>query len=307
MPDFTAVVPLDGTSLSESALALLPFAREIGVSKVLLLSVWDTDGEEPDSPKMRDVVDRGRAFLEGYLEKKAADVQALGLQAESIVHVGKAAEEVLSVTSEGQADLVIIATHGRSGVSRWRLGSVADKVIRHASCPTLVIGPNVEVSLSPFNLMRILVPLDGSAVGEQALPVARWLSGKTGAGIDLVRVVQPPAMTSEPMMGFYSVDLFTAMEDAANAYLTRIGASVKTREPVRTAVLTGPSADELIRYLQGNPAELVVMTSHGRAGVLRWALGSVADRMLHGPAPVLVIRPVDGGVASRIVSEATGA
>ncbi|MPZ48715.1 MAG: hypothetical protein GEU75_05275 [Dehalococcoidia bacterium] len=308
MPGLTALIPLDGTDLSESAFALLPFIKQLGIARVSLLSIWDDDwdderdnipGRESD---IRGVAEKGRAYLENYLSGKADHVRSLGIEAETVVRSGHAGEEVVAYAEEAGIDLIVIATHGRSGIARWRLGSVADNIIRHASCPALVIGPNVEEELSPYAIKRIIVPLDGSALAEQALPIAAWVARLTGATIDLVRSVSVAPVSYDDSMGVYPIDLLTAMEDAAKTYLDRMASIVG--EGTRTALLLGSAADQLLDYMKENPADLVVMAAHGRSGVKRVILGSVTDRVLHGPAPVLVLRPEEG--ARTALAEAAG-
>ncbi len=312
MPDLAALIPLDGTKLSESALVILPFLKSIGISKVRLVGVWESAWEEPGRPtsarkdEFTEVAERGRAYLDAYLKEKADSLRSQGLAVETIARVGRAAEEVLS-QAHAFADLIVVATHGRSGVARWRLGSVADKVVRGADCPVLVIGPNVSLDLARYEPKRILVPLDGSELAEESLNVARWLADKSGAGIDLVRVVPPPVMAGEGIAGIYPVDLLEALEEGAGAYLQETAKKLNSRQEVRVTTLTGTIGDQLFRYLETNPADLIVMTSHSRKGVLRWVLGSIADRLLHGPAPVLVLRPSSDGLKSRLVEAATAA
>ena len=310
MPGLTALIPLDGTELSESSFALLPVAKQLGISKVVLLSVWDGDwDDERDNipgraEDMKGVGDKGRAYLEGYLNSKTAEVSNLGFEVEIAVRSGRAADEVIEQAEASDADLIIIATHGRSGIARWRLGSVADSIIRHASCPAIVIGPNVDEELAPYNLKRVLVPLDGSALSELALPIAAYVAKQTGSTIDLVRTVSVAPVSYDDSMGVYPVDLLTAMEDAARTYLDRMAAGLG--EGTRTAILVGSPADQLIEYMKENPAGLVVMAAHGRTGVKRVLLGSVTDRVLHGSAPVLVLRPEEGA-KSGLVEAAGGA
>jgi nucleotide-binding universal stress UspA family protein len=295
MPGLTALIPLDGTKLSESAFALLPFAKQLGVAKVVLLSVWESEWDREEripgreESELQEVAEKGRAYLGAYLNSQAEHVTSMGFEAETVVRIGRAAEEALEYIGGAGVDLVLIATHGRSGIARWRLGSVADSIIRNAPCPVLVIGPNVNVELAPYALKRVLVPLDGSALAEQALPVATWVARVMGAEIDLVRSISVTAVAYDEGYGVYPVDLLTAMEDAAKTYLDRIAAALGGN--VRTALLIGGAGDQILEYLQENPAGLVVMAAHGRAGVTRLVLGSVTDRVLHGPAPVLVLRP----------------
>jgi nucleotide-binding universal stress UspA family protein len=144
--------------------------------------------------------------------------------------------------------------------------------------------------MAPYALNRVLVPLDGSALSEEALSVAAFVAQKLGGNLDLVRVVSLTPVAYDQTMGVYPIDLLTSMEEAAKTYLQRMADSVPGVE-TRTSLLLGSAGDQLLEYLKENPASLVVMASHGKGGFVRAALGSVTDRLLHGPSPVLVLRP----------------
>ena len=296
MAAMTALIPLDGTQLSESAFGLLPLLNALGFERVRLVSIWqgawDADEALPghEAGEMREISEKGRSFLGSYLSERAESVRNRGFQVETEVRVGRAADALLEAASQDEIDLVLIATHGRTGIARFRMGSVADKVIKDARCPTLVIGPNVNVDIEHYALRRILVPLDGSSLSETALPVARHIAGLTRASIDVVRAVSITATAYDPTMGVYPVDLLSAMEDAAMTYLERIAASLSDFDASAT-LLRGSAGERILAHLQERPAELVIMASHGRTGVLRAAMGSVTERLLQGPAPVLVFEP----------------
>jgi nucleotide-binding universal stress UspA family protein len=301
MPGLTALIPLDGTNLSETAFSLLPFIKSLGIERVRLVSVWESDDEGGRKEDEPEVAEKGRAFLDAYLVRQAERVRAEGLAAEAMVKVGRAAESVLGAA--GDTDLIVIATHGRTGIARWRLGSVADKVIRGAVPPVLVIGPNVKTELTSYALSRIMVPLDGSALSEEALPLAIWIAKLAGAELDLVRVVTMPTMAVDPAMGVYPVDLISVLEDAAEVYLEQKKEALAQQVSVSTHMRLGSPIEQLLEHLEERPAELVIIASHGRSGVARAALGSVADGVLHGPAPVLIFGP---GVSeqNRLISQA---
>lgn len=309
MPGLKALIPLDGTSLSESAYSLLPLIKTLGFDRVELVSVWEHAWEEHHLEEQRgselaEVAEKGRAFVEAYLAKEAERVRASGLEVGTAVRIGRAADETLKVAAEQQVDLILIATHGRDGLDRFRLGSVADKIIRNAVCPTLVVGPNVKSQLAPYGVKRILVPLDGSGLAEEALNIAHWIATQEKADIDLVRVISVTPVSYDESMGFYSTDLLTAMEDAANTYLARMADGLKPIN-AQTALLVGNAGEQILEYMKERPADLVVLASRGRSGLLRAALGSVADRMLHGPCPVLILR-LEEEVKSRLLEAAGG-
>jgi nucleotide-binding universal stress UspA family protein len=295
MAGLSALVPLDGTELSESALSLLSFLKSLGCDRVRLVSVWEGVWEESNAvdrqQELSEAGEQGRSYLNSYLSQRADAVRAAGFEVEADVRMGRPGPEVLAA-AQG-VDLILIATHGRSGVSRWWLGSVTDQVVREAGCPVLVIGPNVTLDLDSYSIQRVLVPLDGSELAEQALQPAAWVASRSGAEVDLVRCMTLTAVAYDPATAVYSADLVTAMQDAVNAYLDAAAAKLPGVS-AHKQVLIGGAGQVLLEYLDQRPAQLVIMTSHGRTGLKRATLGSVADRMLHGAAPVLVLRRAEG-------------
>lgn len=287
-----ALIPLDGTKLSESAYSMLPLVSQLGIDRIRLVSVWESAAEGSESGsqegELNEVTEKGRAYLDAYLEQQAEEVKARGFQVETVVKIGRPADEILEATHD--VDLIIIATHGRSGIARWWLGSVADQVIRESACPCLVIGPNVETDLEHFEVKRILLPLDGSANAEQAIPLAALIADKTGALLDVVRAMSLTAVSYDPSMSMYSPDLITSMEDSVKAYLVSVAQKLGNRK-VETTMLIGGPGEMLLEHLKDKPADIVVSTTHGRTGVTRAALGSTSDRLLHGNAPVLIFKP----------------
>lgn len=307
MPGLKAMIPLDGSQLSESALSILPFLKTLGFDALRLVSVWEENWEEVASGKedeLAAVGERGQAYLDAYLNEKGAAATTAGFAVETVVKVGKAADEVLEQTSEG-IDLAVIATHGRTGMRRWRLGSVADKLSRETPCPDLVIGPNVEVEIDNYSVKRIVVALDGSELSEEALPIAAWIADKTGASLDLIRAVSLTPMAMDPSLGLYPVDLISSVEDAAKEYLAQKAHALQDggKRTVTASILLGSPGEQLLEYLEKDPPSLVIMATRGHSGLARMALGSVTDQVLHGPSPVLVLRPEEEK-SSRLVAEA---
>jgi nucleotide-binding universal stress UspA family protein len=285
------MIPLDGTKFAESAFDVLPLLKQLGFEKVRLVSIWENDWEDIATGREKELAEageKGRSFLDAYLREQAARVTAAGMGVETQMKSGRAHDEIVEASKD--VDLVVIATHGRSGLSRMRLGSVADSLVQDAPCPTLVIGPNVVVDLETYKMDRILLPLDGSTEGEEALPVAAWIADKTGAALDLLRIISLSTIAIDPSMGFYPGDLITAIEEGAKEYLQKIAAGLGDKRKVRASIMTGSAGDQIIEYLQKEPAALVIMGSHARGGIMRAALGSITDHVLRGPAPVLVLR-----------------
>lgn len=299
MTDFSALVTLDGTALSQEALSLVPYLKSIGLTAVSLVGVWEDPEAGPGGrdARLREVSERGSAYLGAYLQEKVEGLESLDIKVEPVVRVGIAAEEILRVAEEKRAALILIATHGRTGVERWRLGSIADKVICYAPCPALVIGPNVSVNLKGYAVRRILVPLDSSELAQAAVAAAGSWAKRTDATVELVEVVHlPTPWTADPTFNFNIADVLDWLEDGANRYLRDLDIDgVCVERTVLRTMLTGGVGGALLGHLRDKPADLVVMTSHGRHGAARWALGSVAGDLLRGPSPVLVLRPGEDG------------
>lgn len=298
---YKILIPLDGSRLAEHSLSYLRALKDLDEEQIELMSVADVD-EDYRGLKEEDAKNREINVLRAYLadvQKKAKDV--FGIEAGTRVVGGKPAEAILREADEFQPDLIVIATHGRSGLSRWRFGSVADKIIRGGSHNMLVIGPKAADKdhwvddPTPPSFKKILVPLDGSELGEAALAVAQSLATHFQSEVHLVRVTPIPTV-DEGMggAGIASAELMDSMVEGAKAYLAGVADRTKAPGGVQTEVLIGPAAAGLEDYVDEHAIDVVVMTSHGRSGVVRAALGSVTDRLLGaGKAPVYVVRSAE--------------
>lgn len=286
------LVPLDGSDLGEGALVYASALASALGAPIVLLSAWE--GTERDMqvtfPSMAAEIEQKAtshfgAYLEGVRERAGADAQ-------SIIRAGEPGDVILDVAREIEARAIVIATHGRSGVGRWLYGSTASHVLRHANVPVLVVGPKaLDHPKSAISLKHILVPLDGSALSEAALAPATALAMKVGGRISLVRVVSYAAQAYPyTLPDAYVPQLDQELEAGAKAYVREKQSSVKG-VPAEAFVVRAAPAEGLLDFVDTKSVDLVVMTTHARSGLARAALGSVADRMLQGSAPVLLIRP----------------
>jgi nucleotide-binding universal stress UspA family protein len=297
------LVPLDGSPLADAA---LPYAETIagatGASLRLLGVV------ERESAGLQNWPDAVRTYVETvrldsltqHLVTTAAAVSERGVPAESAVVIGDPADEILAAADTPGVTTVVMATRGRGGIQRLFIGSVADKVMRHAARPTLLISPSeAHGEKAAVSLRRIMVPLDGSPLAETALPRAIELAAATGALVTLVRVEPFVTAGSAP---YGAVVDFARIEEevgaAAGAYLEKVAGQFPASLQVETAVLRGFSAATLIEFATHEAVDLVVMTTHGRGGLRRLALGSTADRMVRSGVPVLLLRPLAPQAAS---------
>ncbi len=286
------LVPLDGSPFSEAALlAAGALAGKCG-AELRLVSVLETPPIFA-CPEFRSE-DRERA--EAYLTEVRERVQnETGVVPATVVREGHVISEVLKDAAEWNADLIVMASHGRAGISRLWLGSIADRCIRKAVRPVLLIRSPDEQDQPPstFTVRRVAVPLDGSELAEGALPAATDLARLYGAGIDLIRVVSYVATSDlAPTTAAVETDhkLLEIQMSEAEAYLNRVSEELKESEiQVSRKVISSLRPGHSI--LENTGSGVIVMTTRGLGGLQRWILGSVTDRVIRGAqGPVLVIQ-----------------
>jgi nucleotide-binding universal stress UspA family protein len=192
-----------------------------------------------------------------------------------------------------------MTTHGRGGLERAWLGSVADALVRCCSVPILLLRPGEstpDIAQVP-QFKRILIPLDGSALAEQILAPALELGGLAHAEYTLLRAVEPFVLVGyAPVAQASRLDLKLTQEGLAEAqrYLDRVAERLRAagRPPRTRALLAEQSAAAILDEARRQDADLIAMATHGRSGLARLLLGSVADKVLRGATlPVLMVRP----------------
>ena len=283
----TILVPLDGSPLAARA---LPFAASLvssGRGEVALAHVHTSLFS--DVPSDYD---------------PAQDVEKLrraGLEATSLVYRAPSEDtaDVLDLAiREVGADLVVMSTHGRGGLRRSVFGSVADKLMHRAEVPVVLVPPHCEVSWEARQPSQILVPLDGSPLAEQALHHAAELARRLDAEILLVWALSPVlhARYRNDKVILSCAD-FVEVEDAWR-YLANVADGLRSNgRRVSIRVLVGSPSVAIADAARTEGIDLIVMTTHGRGGLSRFLLGSVADGVLQQTSvPVLLIR---SGVALR--------
>src|SRR4051794_38322931 len=215
MPIQTVLIPLDGSKLAEQALMTVPFLQALGFDKLSLVSVFeDVPGTHASTAEYEEFLQKSDAAAGAYLRTKAEHLTAGDLEAHGTVRFGLAAEEIVNEAEDCAADLIVLASHGRTGPDRWSFGSVADKVVRLARMPVLLIGPHAHLKIEGFRPKRLMVPL-GSPTAEVALAPASRIAALTGADLHLVRVVTMPDRWVNPFAPYQVPVDMDAIEDGA--------------------------------------------------------------------------------------------
>ena len=302
------LIPLDRSELAE---VVVQYAKELTARlalEVVLLHVYGQD--EQDSATMhRYYLDKVADIVSSQSEEVQ---QILGIKPEeTAVHVwgvlamGHPAEEILRYADENEIDFILMVTHGRSGVRRWVLGSVADKVLSISKVPVWLVRADIpsEIIQKEWTERTILVPLDGSRLSESVLPHVEALAKQRGTELNkvvLLSVCEPPFITAD----YPEARMTLTWEEHVKhvtAYFRKVNEDYLDDVQKRLAekglnvsreVIMGSAAPEIIEYAKRKHPNLIVMTTHGHSGLSRWAYGSVADKVLHGASsPVFLVRP----------------
>jgi nucleotide-binding universal stress UspA family protein len=293
------LVPLDGSKTAE---AVLPHARAFsGALKipVELLGVVDiavlaTQISRGSARYFETLIAEGVRSSEEYLKRMAKTFRDPNVRC--TVEKGKP-EEVIIEKAASDGTLTAMATHGRSGINRLLLGSVAEKVLRGATNPLLLIRASEAAKSEGEAILRsIVVPLDGSELAERVLPTALELAKALELEVLLLRAYKIPAHTYAGSEDYYPMkyeEITAEIKDEARIYLEKKVEELKRKGMEKISFVTpeGFGAEEIIALGRDTPDNLIAMCTHGRSGVKRWVLGSVTEKVVRlSGDPVLIVR-----------------
>ena len=281
------LVPLDG---SENGEIVFPYCADLAAkfaSTIILVTVSEAATVDIDH-LYRTYLDHALGKMRQQLEASMAP-EAVTLESE--VLFGDPAREILRTAEDKGARLILLASHGTSAEGPWLLGHIAAKVLRATKRPVMLIrqrAPEEALKQRKF-LRRILVPLDGSEIGEVALCYAVELAKKTSAEITLLEVFEPVKGVGAAGIS-YNIPDDESVRKSILSYLHHVGQPIKNEGlKVSTTVLFGKAAENIVEYAEKNGVDLIALSTHGRSGLGRWVFGNVTDKILHtGDVPVLV-------------------
>jgi nucleotide-binding universal stress UspA family protein len=293
------LVPLDGSSLAES---VLPHVVAVAISsetKVTLLRVLDPIGAAT-RPLSVDPVEWQirKAEADDYLRNLANKIQEAGIQATAETMEGKAAESVIDYAHESNAELIMMSSHGQSGISGWNVSSVVQKIILRVKTSFFITRAYkpVHEDMESLHYKRILVPLDGSQRAEFVLPGITALAKAHNSHVIIGHVVKQPEMPRRTPIAHDDMELINKINERnraeASKYLnelkTRLDLDIESRLMVSDSV-----ASTLHTLVDQTDADLVVLSAHGYTGETRWPYGSVVISFIaYGTTPLLVLQDV---------------
>jgi len=304
------LVPLDGSRLAESVLPVVQQVASRFHAQVTLLHIVE---KHPPTvihgePHLTSV-----AQAQAYLEEIATRLRSSAIPVEIHVHRDKeddVARSIVQHSQEVNADLVIMCTHGHGGLRELLFGSNAQRALQLGTQSILLLFPREDGSAYPINLQRILVPLDGTAAHEPALPVAITIARTFGAELHLVLVIPTLATLSgeQAVSGLLLPTTMRAIldlsqQDAAD-YLEQAVARCQAEGVVAQAeVLRGDIVPTVLALAERLNVDLIVLASHGRAGLDALLTGSVASRIAgRRIRPLLLVRAERSEGGSRGIS-----
>jgi nucleotide-binding universal stress UspA family protein len=288
------LVPLDGSELGELA---LPYAAELAAafgSQVDLLYVDDT--KSPEQQHMDQVYIGKMVERTVELIKNFSPVETNPARANPVILDGEPAAQIIEYAKKNNVSLLIMVSHGRSGIMPWPMGSTAAKVLQRTDKPVLFIRAQKPVPQSGTSVFgRILLPLDGSPNGESALPHIKELTTRIASELTFFRVIAP-GYHVQTIGGLNYVSLPKAeidrLSDEARQYLDRISAEVEgSRATIKLEVRVGDAASEIIKFAAEQDFNLIAMSSHGYSSIDKWTFGGVTYKVLHsGRTPLFLVR-----------------
>lgn len=292
-------VALDGSEFGERALPAAAAIVRLFDATLVLISVLPARGAMRVLPKGRsggNPMEAGQAETEAYLSGLAGRYREQGIRTEYFVAAGPVAQSIDVLTDELGADLLVMSTHGRSGVSRFMMGSNASAFLQLLRLPLILLRPQALAAGERPVLRKVLVTLDGSGFAEQVLPWAQVVSQVSQAEILLLAVPEVPDPALYGAMGDAIDELRGQAESNARRYLERTAGALRDQGmAVRPLVEGSRPATTILDVAEREGVDMIMLATHGRGGMERLFLGSVADRVVHhSRCPVLLIPTRNG-------------
>lgn len=302
------LVPLDGSEMAEGIVPCVAQLADRLPADVVLLTVVDTDpvpieaahapshetrpGQpDPEADLLRDA----QAYVDRIGRQLADDED---IEVACVAAAGRPADQILATAEAEACDLIAMATHGRNAVLSGLLGSVTYRVVHCSTIPVLTIAPTrgQELPTGDDRIRDLIVPLDGSDLGETALPAAEALAEAMSLRVRLARAFDPTEYDRRHRYSLAFAGQGSARERLRarhNEYLNSVADSLRSKGlDVNTEVLEGPTVRTLVEYGQKSPQAIVVMATHGRTGFRRLLLGSVTEAFVRSSSvPVLIVPP----------------
>lgn len=306
------LVPLDGSARAESAIPVAARIAHAYSASITLLRIAETPVEygpylAPPASYAKEAVEADIARLKEYLEQAAQAEALAGIDVEVKALFGAVAPTIIAAAQAYHSDVIVMCSHGYTGFKRWMLGSVADKVARHAPVPILILREGAPLPATEVKQpVRALVALDGSSLSEAAFePVAYLVAGLAyttshQGELRLLRVIDLPVgsytgKSQTHITGLSRDEAILTAQEYLKSLMARLdeGGLANLDITVKTAVESDPDvAEAIIKQAESGAVDLIAMATHGRGGMQHFVTGSITERVLHhSKLPLFIVRP----------------
>jgi nucleotide-binding universal stress UspA family protein len=294
------MVPLDGSLLAECVLQHVVAIARAFDAKVILLRVLDKK-QASEKAQLFDLVNWqiNKTGAKLYLEKISTRLQKSGLRIETAVLEGLVAESITEYALKRGVKLIILSSHGRSGLSRWGISSVTQKIIFSAPTSVLIIRAHQPATseLLEQQYTRLMVPLDGSRRAEYVLPMVTLLARFHRSRVYIVHVVKTPEMARQMPLDHEDLELSNRIVTRNREEAIRYLDQVRLQSPlegieVQTRLLTSDNAAAALHELADKEnIDMVALSAHGYSGYNQWPYGSMVNNfILYSKVPLLIVQ-----------------
>jgi nucleotide-binding universal stress UspA family protein len=292
------LVPLDGSPLAECVLSHVVAMAQPLQAKVTLLNVCEPrSGDEALQPVNALKWSFRTAEADTYLDEVTSRLREAGLDVKRERLGGKAAEQILAFAHQHAIDLILLSSHGRSGLTGWNVSSVVQKIITRARVSVMIVRAYHPVSgdLAHLTYPRLLCPLDCSQRAEHALPVASMLARSHGAQLILAHIVAKPEMPRRRPLTDEELEVMDKVIELnraeASHCLKDLQSSLLAEQvDVESHLLVSDKpARSLHNLVREEKVDIVVMSAHGYSGSTSWPYGSLTLNFIaYGTTPLLI-------------------
>ena len=283
------LVPLDTSPMAEQ---VLPYTIELARafnSSVYVLNICEAH-------KGHDITS-----CQTYLDTEVSELKnSLAGQAKAVkseLITGSPGEKILFYAQSEKVNLIIMTSHGRSGVTLWPIGSTVDKVLRRTGVPLIIVKVKEAQGASPQTELfkKILVPLDGSELGAKVVPYVAEIAAKMGSEVILFQVIETAkhvhSLGRIDTVPFVEGELDSLKKRAAEFLEQKSRKFAESRAKVSTLVKAGNVAEEILKYADENSCSLIALSSHGHSGFESWIIGSITSKVLNAGKKSLLFVP----------------
>lgn len=297
------LVPLDGSPLAERVLPHILALAKAFHSRVTLLRVVYKQ-HQANQHGMVNPIDwqMRKSEAEAYLKSTQERLSGMDLSTEICIEEGKPAKQIIHYAKQEDVDLIVLSSHGESGLSEWNINSTVQKVLLRAFMPVMIIRAYQQPSdeLPDLEYQRLLLPLDGSKRAECILPLAESISENHQSKIILAHIVEEPKLPRQIPLNEEEKRLIEALVEKnfeeAEKYLSAVEENFPNREVEKIIQSSKDATVALHNIVDREKIDLVLLSAHGLSSEQRWPYGNIALNFIaYGTTPLIIIQDLSEG------------